>query len=142
VLTIAAAGLAAILVDRIPGLSVSAALARGFSAKFRPPSHSRKVGNIKKIPPNSALALRDPATRRPAVIMRLTPAKKLTAYSAVCTHAGCTVSYHPARALLLCPCHGSAFDPSQGAAVVAGPAPAPLPAIKVAVDPKGNIYMV
>jgi cytochrome b6-f complex iron-sulfur subunit len=54
------------------------------------------------------------------------------AYSAVCTHQGCTVAYQGGE--LACPCHGSVFDPANGAAVVAGPAPRPLPEIPVKVE--------
>ena len=53
------------------------------------------------------------------------------AYSAVCTHAGCTVGYKNAQ--LACPCHGSVFDPANGAEVVSGPAQTPLPEIPVEV---------
>ena len=55
------------------------------------------------------------------------------AYSAVCTHQGCIVSYSTSSHLIECPCHGAAYDPNKGAAVVAGPAPAPLAKIKVAI---------
>ena len=58
----------------------------------------------------------------------------LLAFSAVCTHAGCIVSaWRPADRLLLCPCHGSQYDPARAAAVVAGPAPLPLPGLPLAV---------
>ncbi len=54
------------------------------------------------------------------------------AYSAVCTHAGCTVAYQNAQ--LACPCHGSIFDPANGAEVVSGPAQTPLPEIPIEVQ--------
>lgn len=56
------------------------------------------------------------------------------AYSAVCTHQGCDVSYNADSGNLDCPCHGSAFDPAQGAEVTGGPAPEPLPEIPVQVQ--------
>jgi thiosulfate dehydrogenase [quinone] large subunit len=72
--------------------------------------------------------------RVPGVLLRTGP-QDVVAYSRVCTHAGCTVGYDSSSKLLVCPCHGAEFDPSQGARVVAGPAPTPLAPIRVAVDP-------
>jgi Rieske Fe-S protein len=53
------------------------------------------------------------------------------AYSAVCTHQQCTVAFQGGE--LACPCHGSMFDPANGAEVTAGPANSPLPEIPVEV---------
>ncbi|MEK8052700.1 Rieske 2Fe-2S domain-containing protein [Ideonella sp. DXS22W] len=57
------------------------------------------------------------------------------AYSSVCTHQGCDVSaWREQEKTLLCFCHFSQFQPAQGAAVVAGPAPRPLPALPLRVE--------
>jgi Rieske Fe-S protein len=57
----------------------------------------------------------------------------IVAYSGVCTHAACGVSEWDAdKYLCVCPCHGSAFDPAQGARRVNGPAPRALPALPLA----------
>ncbi|MEW6321889.1 MAG: Rieske 2Fe-2S domain-containing protein [Acidobacteriota bacterium] len=52
------------------------------------------------------------------------------AISIVCTHLGCIVK--PTAAGFECPCHGSAF--ARDGAVTRGPAPQPLPWIKVTAD--------
>lgn len=78
------------------------------------------------VPPGEALDFEDGG--RPAVLVHLETGE-FVAYSAVCTHQGCTVAYDSGE--LACPCHGSVFDPADGAAVVAGPAPEPLAEIPV-----------
>ena len=56
------------------------------------------------------------------------------AYSAVCTHEGCTVQYNTASKYLQCGCHGAVFDPANGAKVLGGPTNTPLAKIKIATD--------
>ncbi len=68
---------------------------------------------------------------RGAVLVHL-DGGEFVAYSAVCTHAQCTVAYKNAQ--LACPCHGSIFDPANGAEVVSGPAQTPLPEIPIRVQ--------
>jgi len=54
------------------------------------------------------------------------------AFSAICTHQGCTVS-SVENGTINCPCHGSEFAIADGS-VVAGPAPKPLPAQSIKVS--------
>jgi Rieske Fe-S protein len=54
------------------------------------------------------------------------------AFSAICTHQGCTVAAVE-NGTINCPCHGSEFAIADGA-VVAGPAPKPLPAKSIKVS--------
>jgi rieske iron-sulfur protein len=66
------------------------------------------------------------------------------AYSAICTHLGCTVSWvenQQARAASFteCFCHNTIFDPAQGAKVLSGPAPIPLAQIGVKVAEEGTL---
>lgn len=68
----------------------------------------------------------------PSILFRTT--KGVFAYSEICTHQGCTISYSPADRLLICPCHGSTYDPFNNAKVLSGPAPAPVPKVKVAIE--------
>lgn len=58
----------------------------------------------------------------------------LFAYSAICTHQGCTVDYLKAGKKLVCPCHGGSFDPFSEGKPVAGPANRPLDKISVSID--------
>ena len=52
------------------------------------------------------------------------------AFSAICTHNGCTVAYVKKASKFQCPCHGGLYDAKTGK-VLGGPPPAPLPAIAV-----------
>jgi Rieske Fe-S protein len=54
------------------------------------------------------------------------------AFSAVCTHAGCTVG-SVSGGTINCPCHGSRFNIGTGA-VVNGPATSPLPPVSIKVQ--------
>ena len=79
--------------------------------------------------PGSAVEFEESGS--PAVLVHL-DSGDFVAYSAVCTHQGCTVAYRGGQ--LACPCHGSVFDPANGAAVVSGPAGRPLPEVPVEVS--------
>ena len=68
----------------------------------------------------------------PAVLFRTKTG--VFAYSAICTHEGCTVAYNAGAKRMQCPCHGAQFDPFNGAKAVAGPTQTPLASIKVAVS--------
>jgi ubiquinol-cytochrome c reductase iron-sulfur subunit len=57
------------------------------------------------------------------------------AYSKICTHAGCPVGLYRAESQsLICPCHQSQFDVSDGARPFFGPAARPLPQLLLGVD--------
>jgi thiosulfate dehydrogenase [quinone] large subunit len=98
-----------------------------------------KIGALADLQSQGSLAFQDSASGDPAVAVAL-QGGGIAAFDAVCTHAGCTVSYDAGQRLLVCPCHGAQFDPAHGAAVVAGPAPTPLASIKVQVGSDGSVY--
>lgn len=62
------------------------------------------------------------------------------AFSRVCTHAGCPVGvYQPDEHRLMCPCHQSLFDVTDGAKPVFGPASRPLPQLPLDLDGDGHL---
>lgn len=65
------------------------------------------------------------------VVVTQPAANEFKAFSAICTHQGCTVS-SISDGLIHCPCHGSEYSITDGS-VKRGPAPRPLPAEKIDV---------
>jgi cytochrome b6-f complex iron-sulfur subunit len=68
----------------------------------------------------------------PAVVLQPSPGRFL-AFSAVCTHLGCVVSWRPDEKVFFCPCHAGRF--SEDGEVLGGPPPKPLPRYAVEVGP-------
>jgi thiosulfate dehydrogenase [quinone] large subunit len=101
------------------------------------PSGARDLGAAGQLPPGQAAYYHDPVNGAPDIVVRQGDGR-LSAHSAICTHAGCTVDYSGGQ--LVCPCHGSVFDAATGA-VLQGPAVTPLPARRV-VEHGGQLFAV
>ncbi|HEY3336641.1 MAG TPA: Rieske 2Fe-2S domain-containing protein [Candidatus Limnocylindrales bacterium] len=69
----------------------------------------------------------------PGIIIKLADGS-YAAYDATCTHEGCRVGWDKADNVLLCPCHGAAFDPSDHGAVLGGPTNQPLLELPLQID--------
>ena len=68
-------------------------------------------------------------------------ASGVMAYSAICTHEGCDVSYWDAKQqALVCPCHESMFDPYDAGALLGGPASRALPWLGLGIA-DGNLVV-
>jgi Rieske Fe-S protein len=87
---------------------------------------------LDEVPPGGGVILPDDD-----VVLSRTVDGELHAFSAVCTHQGCTVGT-VADGTIDCPCHGSRFDALTGA-VRNGPAARPLAPVMVVVL-GGNVY--
>jgi len=73
----------------------------------------------------------------PGTVMNWT-VDNIVAYSKICTHVGCPVAlYEQTTHHILCPCHQSTFNAAQGAQVLFGPAPRPLPQLPIGTDAEG-----
>jgi Rieske Fe-S protein len=92
-------------------------------------SDRRAIAQASEMRPGTAMKFED-SGGNPAVLVRL-KSGNFVAYSAICTHEGCTVAFRNGQ--LACPCHGSIFDPANNARVVNGPAQRPLPKMPVEV---------
>ena len=105
-------------------------------------SGRRLLTSATNIPVNQSLTFNDP-TYGPFILIHL-DSDQFVAYSAICTHLGCTVSWvqqqgSPAASYTECFCHNSIFDPARGAKVRGGPAPIPLAQIGVKTTGDGRL---
>ena len=86
------------------------------------------LAKLSDVPVGGAVSATD--SGKPVIVSQPTDGTA-AAFSAKCTHLGCTVK--PAGKELHCPCHGSKYDAATGK-VLRGPAPEPLPKIAVHVS--------
>jgi len=73
------------------------------------------------------------------VIVLQAPDQQLFAFSAKCTHEGCTVTYQPGQSVIWCPCHDGRFD--LNGRVLSGPPPQPLVKYEARRQPDGAIVI-
>ena len=71
-------------------------------------------------------------TEKAAAWVVRTGEKQVVAFSPVCTHLGCAVSWNAGDKAFICPCHTSSF--STEGKVLGGPAPRSLDRFDVRVD--------
>lgn len=127
-------------VTSAPTRSASTPTASAIDAKATPtadPTPAKPIkgtiAHVKAVPNNSAKNFTIPSSGDPGILIHL-DGGHFVAYDALCTHAGCQVDYDPDQQLIVCPCHGAAYDPAKAAAVVQGPAPTPLDPVSIRVD--------
>jgi thiosulfate dehydrogenase [quinone] large subunit len=109
------------------------------TAPTAPSGSGKAIGRASQVPIGGAATFQDPASGDPGLVIQ--PAKDtFVAFNAICPHAGCTVGYSQGAKLIVCPCHGSEFDPSTGA-VVSPPASRGLTPIHVTVDSGGELVV-
>jgi thiosulfate dehydrogenase [quinone] large subunit len=118
------------------GASGKAASGSGAGGSKVPPGAVR-LGPGKRLPSGQAATYSDPADGSPDILIRDSEGN-LKAFSAVCTHAGCTVGYE--GGVIVCPCHGGEYSAETGE-VIAGPPPTGL-APKQVLESDGQVYAV
>ncbi len=88
------------------------------------------VAPLSEIQLGSQLLFEYPDNQSPAIMLRLDgpieggvgPDQSIVAYSLLCTHKGCPVSWNPEQKMLICPCHWSSFDPALKGRMIIGQA--------------------
>ncbi len=123
-----------LVLDRRAALSgacllAATALVPGCSARDEPsaPAPGTDLGLTTDIPVGGGTVLREHR-----LVVTQPVQGTFSAFSAICTHQGCTVG-EVTEGAVTCPCHGSRFDVADGA-VVRGPADEPLPRVAISVD--------
>jgi arsenite oxidase small subunit len=147
---------------KLGGAAVSGTVASGLLPAFAADPVKSTAYPVADLGPVSALKVDSPVPftypdeSSPAILLRLResakggigPGNSIVAYSILCTHKGCPVSYRAERKLLICPCHWSSFDPTKGGQMVIGQGSQALPQVTLrlqgdtiqAVGLEGLIY--
>lgn len=89
------------------------------------------VATVASVPVGRALSFTNAADGSPAWVVHPS-GNTFVAFSAICTHAGCTVDYDPSNVQFNCPCHSGVYDARTGQ-VLQGPPPLPLASIAIHV---------
>ena len=111
-----------------PAASPSAESSTGAGGPASSGGGGTQVANLSDIPVGGSIS----ATLDGKPIILAQPSTgKVVAFTAICTHQGCTVN--PDGAVLRCPCHASTYDAFTGKNT-GGPAQTPLAAIPVTVS--------
>jgi arsenite oxidase small subunit len=136
---VAVGGASAVL---LPGQAQAAAPAVSTSTTLNYPK--RGVGKAAGLPINQAVAFSYPDASSPCAAIRMGsavpggvgPNKDIVAYSTMCTHMGCPVTYDAGTKTFKCPCHFSIFDSENSGQMVCGQATEDLPRIALEYDAK------
>jgi arsenite oxidase small subunit len=99
------------------------------------------VALLKDVGAGAAIVFAYPDAGSPAILLRLSepaangvgPGHDIVAFSTLCTHKGCPVTFKPERKMFICPCHWSTFDPAKAGALIIGQASQQLPQIELRV---------
>jgi len=120
-----------------------------------------KIANISELKNGTAIRFCYPLTGDLNLLIKVGepvengvgPDKDIVAFNAVCQHLGCIIeNYYPTgepfyngkyEKVMECLCHGSVYDVTKNAKVIAGPAPRRLPRVILEYDDStGDIYAI
>jgi serine/threonine protein kinase/Rieske Fe-S protein len=104
----------------------------------QPATHTGTVIGTTTLAKNSSKEFTNPADGQQSMLIHLADGTFVAAERA-CTHQGVPVNYHSATGKLVCPLHGSIFDPANNFAVLQGPAMTPLKPVTIKVNSDGTI---
>jgi arsenite oxidase small subunit len=128
------------------GGAAAVAAARTGVAESAPPSSYplMRVASLARLKPNQPVSFNYPLQAQPNVLIDMGqqvpggvgPKSSIVAYSLLCQHMGCPVSYQASTRELVCPCHQTRYDPERLGSIIQGLAMTPLPRVLLRV--RGN----
>lgn len=106
------------------------------------PYPRKAVGQLAGLKVGSPVAFSFPDDASPCTLVKMGrpveggvgPDNDVIAYSTLCTHMGCPVSYDAKSGCFKCPCHYSTFDAEKGGQMICGQATEDLPRIVLEYD--------
>jgi arsenite oxidase small subunit len=119
------------------------------------------VANVAELVDNQPITFNYPLDNEPNLLVKVGqkaaggvgPDGDIVAFSNICQHLGCiygfqapgtsppcAASFVASRPMGYCCCHGSQYDFLNGAKVIGGPAPLPVPSVVLEIDSSGNIF--
>jgi arsenite oxidase small subunit len=115
----------------------AAQAAQGEVGRATLPYPAKTIAKAKALKANVPVSFQYPDAASPCVIVKMGspvpggvgPDQDIVAYSVLCTHMGCQVSYEPQSRTFKCPCHFSMFDAEKTGQMVTGQATENLPQI-------------
>ena len=113
------------------------------------PYKAKTVGKAGSLGVNQAVNFTFPDASSPCALLKMGspvpggvgPNQDIVAYSTMCTHMGCQVSYDSAQRVFRCPCHFSIFDAEKAGEMVCGQATENLPRIVLKYNAKDDSVM-
>jgi arsenite oxidase small subunit len=152
--------------ETIPTTQTSGATTQSSTIQLPPPATPNfpvvLVSNLSSLQVGIPVDFNYPLQETPNILVKLGvpaeggvgPDKDIVAFSQICQHLGCTYafvntgtgpicnsSYSAAGPVGYCCCHGSIYDLVDGAKVIGGPAPRPVPQVILYFDSNtGNIF--
>jgi len=110
------------------------------------PYPAKAVARAKDVRVNVPVSFNFPDAASPCALIKMGhavpggvgPDRDLVAYSTLCTHMGCPVSYDTATRSFRCPCHYSTFDAELSGQMICGQATENLPQVVLQYDAKSD----
>lgn len=121
------------------------------TSKTNLPYPTKTVAQAGRMAVNSPVSFTYPDAASPCTAIKLGsrvpggvgPDGDIVAFSSLCTHMGCPVTYDVATKVFKCPCHFSMFDAEKAGQMIVGQATENLPRVRLRYDEAtGNVSAV